>query len=205
MRYARYVATVSGIAALILLAVMAGRQNRSVSANEQPSLFARLASPIHPATVVLPAGTKIHVRLEDTLSTEINTSGDHFSALLDEPLVAGKTEVPVGSRIIGEVAAVSKPSSGARASLTLILQKLLLVKKEYDLHTAPLVLIARNTIKRELPVSPGESLQENRNESEHKPSTGNYVLATQGAPLAFGPESRFAFTLSEPAEFPIEK
>ena len=34
---------------------------------------------------------------------------------------------------------------------------------------------------------------------------GGYVLATKGAPVAYGPEARFVFLLSKPVELAVYK
>ena len=57
-----------------------------------------------PRTVTLAAGTMISVRLDQTISTEHNQSGDSFRALLDQPLsVNGIVVAERGSRVTGRI------------------------------------------------------------------------------------------------------
>ncbi|MGA8488834.1 MAG: hypothetical protein WB711_00345 [Terriglobales bacterium] len=58
------------------------------------------------AAEVIPAGTKIAVRLKTAVSSAEARAGESFQAVLDEPLVvAGKTIVPQGTTVTGNVAA----------------------------------------------------------------------------------------------------
>lgn len=57
-----------------------------------------------PRTVTLATGTMISVRLDQTISTEHNQSGDSFRALLDQPLsVDGVVVAERGSRVTGRI------------------------------------------------------------------------------------------------------
>jgi outer membrane biosynthesis protein TonB len=57
-----------------------------------------------PHSVTIPAGTLISVRLAETLSSEKNTSGDAFSATLDQPLVIdGFAVAERGARVRGKI------------------------------------------------------------------------------------------------------
>ena len=54
---------------------------------------------------VVPSGTELRVRLDDTLSTTRNMRGDKFSATLLDALVAnGHTVLPAGTHLCGHVA-----------------------------------------------------------------------------------------------------
>jgi len=60
--------------------------------------------------MVVPAGTRIRVRLLDTVSTRTTRAGERFAASLDEPLVVGdRVVVPRGTTFHGRVIE-SKPS-----------------------------------------------------------------------------------------------
>lgn len=59
--------------------------------------------------LVIPAGTPVVVRLQQTVSSASAGTGDHFSAVLDQPLlVGGKLVAPKGADVVGEVVAVRK-------------------------------------------------------------------------------------------------
>jgi hypothetical protein len=56
------------------------------------------------ATVTVPSGTAIHVRLDNALSTKQNRPGDEFTATVSEPLVVdGQIVIPQGARARGLV------------------------------------------------------------------------------------------------------
>src|SRR5882762_4040353 len=62
-----------------------------------------------PATITLPAGTMIPVRISEWLSSDKNQSGDRFSASLEQPLVANGWVVAVRGQIVtGRVALAKK-------------------------------------------------------------------------------------------------
>ena len=62
-------------------------------------------APRQPQTVTIPAGTTLNVRLDETLDSERNQSGDSFSATLDAPLVIdGFVIAGKGSRVEGKIA-----------------------------------------------------------------------------------------------------
>jgi hypothetical protein len=61
-------------------------------------------------THFIPAGTTLHCRLSQTLSTRMNFQGDAFTAAVTEPLVLdGKHVIPVGSTIEGRIAWLVRP------------------------------------------------------------------------------------------------
>ena len=61
-------------------------------------------------TFAVPAGTTLHCRLLQTLSTKLNFQGDSFVATVSEPLVIdGKHVIPVGSTVEGRIAWLARP------------------------------------------------------------------------------------------------
>ena len=57
-----------------------------------------------PETVTIPAGTVLQVRLNQSLSSELNENGDTFSATLEEPVIVnGFVIAEKGSRLDGRV------------------------------------------------------------------------------------------------------
>ena len=61
-------------------------------------------SPPPPAVVDLPAGTRLHVRLDQDLGSKISQPGDSFSATVaDDVVVNGQTVIPKGARAQGTV------------------------------------------------------------------------------------------------------
>jgi hypothetical protein len=61
-------------------------------------------APPPPAVVDLPAGTRIHVRLDQDLGSKISQPGDSFTATVaDDVMVNGQTVIPRGARADGTV------------------------------------------------------------------------------------------------------
>ena len=59
---------------------------------------------------VVPAGTTLHCRLAETISTKLNYQGDRFTASVTEPLIIdGYDVIPVGSTIEGRIARLQRP------------------------------------------------------------------------------------------------
>jgi hypothetical protein len=87
---------------------------------------------------VLPPGTAVRVRLQESLNTKRNRAGDRFSATLDGPLlVNGRVAVPRGTRFEGRV--VRSSESGrfkGRAALALRLDSFRLNGVTYDVNTS---------------------------------------------------------------------
>jgi len=62
-----------------------------------------------PAQLVIPAGTSITVRLQQSLSSATAVSGERFEAVIDEPVMVGDQIVlPVGAPVEGHVTAVHR-------------------------------------------------------------------------------------------------
>jgi hypothetical protein len=58
----------------------------------------------------VPAGTTLHCRLLQTLTTKLNFRGDSFVATVSEPLVIdGKHVIPVGSTVEGHITWLTRP------------------------------------------------------------------------------------------------
>jgi hypothetical protein len=79
----------------------------SDSKSEKKSFFGSS----EPASVTIPAGTVVAVRLQNTVSSATANAGDTFEAVLDEPLVVkGQTVAGKGATVTGRV--VEAKSSG---------------------------------------------------------------------------------------------
>jgi hypothetical protein len=88
--------------------------NPATAANAAPANPANAANPApaKPApqpALVLPRGTRLQVRLNQTIDVKHSESGDRFSGVLAEPVVEGNTvAVPSGSAASGEVLVAHK-------------------------------------------------------------------------------------------------
>jgi hypothetical protein len=73
-----------------------------------PLAFAESPATGDPLTV--PAGTLVHSRITQTLTTKLNYQGDAFSASVSEPVTLNNREViPVGATLQGRIAQMSRP------------------------------------------------------------------------------------------------
>jgi len=62
------------------------------------------------SNLTLPAGTALKVKLENTLATYSNKSGDPFSGrVMEAVMIDGKTVIPVGTTVQGRVTKISEP------------------------------------------------------------------------------------------------
>jgi hypothetical protein len=128
-----------GVVAMLSTAACARRNDAAVEAAGNPASAAPAPSPnaLPPPRVVLAAGTRVHVRLDQTIDTKRNRAGDRFTATLSEPLVAGdRVAVPAGTQFEGRV--VTSIESGrfkGRANLALSLDSLDLSGTAYAVST----------------------------------------------------------------------
>lgn len=73
-------------------------------AGSQPAATAAQAPPAAPQPIVVPTGTRVRVRLGETLSTKSTQTGDPFTGTLVSPItVNGQTVIPAGARARGVV------------------------------------------------------------------------------------------------------
>lgn len=109
------------------------------AANEAAANTANPAppAPAKPATVTIPDGTEIAVRLIDPLDSEKNSAGDTFHATVASPIMVGdQVVVPTGADVEGRVVEAKNAAhfSGA-SSLTVELTRLMVNGKSYTLQT----------------------------------------------------------------------
>ncbi len=120
------------IAPMLLLAAC----SRNHPANTTSEVPAAVGEPA-PAEIAIPAGTPLHVRIDQTLSTRHNRSGDNFGATLVAPVeLDGKIILPQGTRFSGHV--TTAKSSGrfkGRAYLGLTLDTFQRNGREYAVTT----------------------------------------------------------------------
>src|SRR5437762_12773905 len=96
-----------------------------------------LISAVAAAAQTIPAGTALHVRLDQSLDTRHNHAGDRFAATLIDPVqVDARTLVPKGARCTGHLLE-SKPSGRfkGRAVLSLSLDSFELNGRRFDIDT----------------------------------------------------------------------
>lgn len=207
----RFVLIGTSIAMVVVLSVALARRPDAIAATPSPSPSAQ--------GVTIPIGTKLHIRLEDGISTTRNHTGDRFAASLDGPLtVAGKQVAPAHSKLVGELTEVKQSGRiKGRAQLTMVLTKLVAGKQEYDLHTQPLTFTAPRTWKRDTYLLAGSSalgavigaIAGGGKGAAIGAGIGGgagtgWWLAERGAPVSYGPETRLTFTLARPLQAPVQ-
>src|SRR5215475_13066958 len=127
----------------------------------KPSAFAPRARPAlqrsEAPAVMIPAGTRIEVRLAQTLDTKYAQPGQRFSATLANPIVAGnRVIVPRGTPFEGAVE--ESKSSGrfrGRAAMTVRLRSFRLNGVTYRIATTPDTAVSGNHKKRNLELMGG--------------------------------------------------
>ncbi len=73
-------------------------------------LAALVVIPAQAEQFVLPAGSTLHCRLTQALSTKLNFQGDAFTATVTEPVIVnGHAAVPYGSVLQGRIAWMQRP------------------------------------------------------------------------------------------------
>ena len=78
------------------------------------------------ASVTVPLGTEIRIKLLDTLSTQRNEGGDTFRAEVMKDVVAGKTiAIPVGTRLNGRISSARRAGRiKGQAEMNLLFEEL---------------------------------------------------------------------------------
>ncbi len=99
------------------------------------------AAPVKPAPppppVTIEAGTRLSVRMMDSIDTSRNQLGDTFRATLDSPLMSGdRVVVPEGTEVEGRIAELKSAGRFAgRSELALELSELIVNGKAYPIET----------------------------------------------------------------------
>jgi hypothetical protein len=90
------------------------------------------------AAQTIPAGTRIHVRLDQTVDTVRSAAGEKFSATLEAPITVGEnTVVPKGTAFRGHVTTSSESGRlKGRAVLGITLDSFELNGKSYKVETS---------------------------------------------------------------------
>jgi hypothetical protein len=141
-------------ATLVLFGACQSGANSQAQAASNPNqgngFWASLRKP-QERRLVIPAGTELRVRLDNSLSSASNRSGDGFTATLDGPLVSDGVEVaPDGARVTGSV--ISARASGhlqTPPELAVTLTSIETNGKTYDLVTTDYGLRGRSHKKRD--------------------------------------------------------
>jgi hypothetical protein len=118
-----------------------------------PASAAAAAAPAKPAAeaaLVLPAGTRLQVRLNQTIDVKHAESGDRFTGVLAEPVVEGNTvAVPSGSAATGDVLVAHRRGRfKGQSTLALTLTRLNVNGTTYRIDTSNLARTKKGKGKR---------------------------------------------------------
>ena len=118
-------------------------------AEKQRAVREPAAPPPPLTTAVVPAGTVLEVRLQESLSTKTNQAGESFEMQLDEDLIVdGKLLAPEASRVIGRLTHVKKSGKvEGLAQMGMDLQKIVVGDEVYSLKSNILTYEAEGTVK----------------------------------------------------------
>jgi hypothetical protein len=98
-------------------------------------------APVPPAPIELPAGTRITVRMIDSVDSQVARVGDTFRASVDEPVsMNGNTVIPRGADVIAKL--VEEEQSGkitGRTTLKLVLSTVRVNDRSIDIVTSDVV------------------------------------------------------------------
>ncbi|HEX4998258.1 MAG TPA: hypothetical protein VFY29_08535 [Terriglobia bacterium] len=164
---------------------------------------------------VIPSGTVLKVILIDELNSEANSAGDHFLASIAEPVIVdGTTVLAKGTTVRGRVIGVTESGrvqgkAGIRLALTGIVQDGRIVAIVTDTFAAT----ANDTLMRDAEIVGGGAaagaviggMAGGKKGAGIGAITGGgagagVVLATKGAAIRYGPETRLNFTLTNSVE-----
>jgi hypothetical protein len=124
------------IAPLLLWAGCSKMQSPSAAGDGAASAAAQ-PSPVARQAPTIPAGTPVHVRLDESVSTRVNRAGDGFTATLSAPIeVDGRTLVAAGTQFKGHVtAAAASGRMKGRAVIGLTLDSFDLGGRQFRVRT----------------------------------------------------------------------
>jgi hypothetical protein len=133
----------------------AAKRAPEVARNEVPPTPA--AAPTPPPPVVLPAGTTLAVRLNDSLDTKTSKAGDTFTASVAQPVtVHGRTVIPAGAAVSGDVENAKQGGKiSGESELSVHLTTLRLNGTSYPIATGPLVQQAKGKGSRTAKIGAG--------------------------------------------------
>jgi hypothetical protein len=79
------------------------------SANSADDPTTAISSLVPAQQLVIPSGTAITVRLQNSVSSSTSSPGDQFDAVLDQPIILdGQTVAPTGAQVQGRVVAARR-------------------------------------------------------------------------------------------------
>jgi len=102
-----------------------------------------------PQIATIPSGTKLVVRLESTLDTAVNKTGDAFKGVVDEDItIDGKVAISRGSQVSGKLLKVVRSGRvEGKAEMEMALNEIQVGSTSYTIATKPFTAVAESTKK----------------------------------------------------------
>lgn len=127
----------------ILASALAGcstKSNPVAASPATPPQSAAAPAPVPDPSLTLPRGTRLEVRLNQTIDVKHVTSGEHFTGTLAQPVILGTTlAVPAGSGATGEILVAHKRGLfKGKSAMALTLTKLDVNGIDYHIDTSTL-------------------------------------------------------------------
>ena len=166
-----------------------------------------------PQEVVIPSGTAITVRLQNSVSSATSTPGDQFEAVLDQPIVvAGETIAPTGAQVTGRVVAARRSGRLTHpGSLRIALASMTIGGKSIPVQSSSVIVAGASHKKRNLAWIGGGAGGGALIGAIASGGTGALIGSAIGAAggtttayatgkkdVGFGPERRLTFRLTRP-------
>jgi hypothetical protein len=132
-------------AALVATMLLSGCNEQQVAQNGTTQAAPRRSE------LMVPAGTSIDVTLDTRITSETASIGDAWTgSTRTASTIDGRNVIPVGSRVVGTVAAVTPAKKGDRAMLDLTLASVNVDGRNYHLRASTEAVIAGSTRARNL-------------------------------------------------------
>jgi len=130
----------------------AANMNGNTNQPAQPTGFWQRVTHSAPRTLTIPEGSPINVRLDDSISSARNRSGDMFRATLSQPIMLSEGGVvPRGARVTGEVLE-ARPSGHLKtpAELSVALKSIEVGGNTYRISTSSYSRVGQSHKKHDL-------------------------------------------------------
>lgn len=129
------------------------KPSAGVVANGVPPQYANAPSQqAQPQPLIIPAGTSVTVRLQQSLSSASAVSGERFDAILDQPLVADNhVIVPTGTAVTGHVTVARRSGRFHHpGEIGLTLDSVVLGQQRVPIYTSSVIARGASHKKRNL-------------------------------------------------------
>jgi hypothetical protein len=146
MRHTYWISSIALVAAVALSSCRNDQQTTQAAGNKSTTTTNYRAPEL-----TIPAGSTIHVTLNNGITTQTANVGDAWSGTVEQALVVdGRNIIPAGSPASGTVTVATTAQKGDRATLDLGLSSVTIRDRSYRLHGSTEAIIAGSTRARNL-------------------------------------------------------